>query len=373
MMCWNTLAPRIAIEVGFFQHITMDYRKEFEKKEHNILAQVSLGSNKFSQTSENLLFGADNLITNGQHSVGDRPGSRLTLKLDYTLPFGKSSKFDAGYQGNLSSSDESNTMSIYNTVTERFEVNSLFSKNVDYQTNIHAGYAMLGGERGNFGYQLGLRLEHTDRYINLVGESTDFKLKRWDYYPTAHFSYNLPADQEIMASFTRRLQRLRGWYLEPFYTWSDAYNVRKGNPDLIPEYIESYEVSYQKRFTKNVVSVDVYYRVTNNKIERLRSIYDDNDNIFLTTFANVGESFSLGTEIMVGFDPVRWWHFDLMGNIYDYRQEGTFNGRNYSAKSFNWNTRMNNNFKLARFTRLQFTGCIIVQRLQHKALATVFL
>jgi hypothetical protein len=105
-----------------------------------------------------------------------------------------------------------------------------------------------------------------------------------------------------------------------------------------------------------VISVDVYYRVTNNKIERLRSIYDDSDNIFLTTFANVGESFSLGTEIMVGFDPARWWHFDLMGNIYDYRQEGELNGRNYSAESFNWNARLNNNFKLARFTRLQFTG-----------------
>ncbi|HCX99443.1 MAG TPA: hypothetical protein DG754_04810 [Bacteroidales bacterium] len=215
---------------------------------------------------------------------------------------------------------------------------------------------MLGGERGNFGYQLGLRIEHTDRNIDLVGESTDFELKRWDYYPTVHFSYNLPADQEIMASFTRRLQRLRGWDLEPFYSWSDAYNVRIGNPNLIPEYIESYEVSYQKRFTKNVISVDVYYRVTNNKIERLRSIYDDSDNIFLTTFANVGESFSLGTEIMVGFDPARWWHFDLMGNIYDYRQEGELNGRNYSAESFNWNARLNNNFKLARFTRLQFTG-----------------
>ncbi|MFA5648753.1 MAG: TonB-dependent receptor [Bacteroidales bacterium] len=362
---WISTTPNVVSEYsstedsdrgGFYQHVTMDYRKEFDSKDHNILAQVSLGSNKFSEESENLVFDANNLITNGQHSSEEGPGTRLTLKLDYTLPFGKSSKFETGYQGNISSSDDANTMSIYNTASEQFEVNNLFSKEVDYQTNIHAVYAMLGGERGNFGYQLGLRTEHTDRRIDLVGETTDFNLNRWDYYPTAHFSYNLPAEQEIMASFTRRLQRLRGWYLEPFYSWSDAYNVRIGNPNLIPEYIESYEVSYQKRFTKNVISVDVYYRVTNNKIERLRSIYKDNDNIFLTTFANVGESFSLGTEIMVGFDPARWWHFDLMGNIYDYRQEGTFNGRNYSAKSFNWNTRMNNNFKLARFTRLQFTG-----------------
>lgn len=362
---WNSPTPNDVREYsstedskrgGFFHHVTMDYRKEFDTKDHNILAQVSLGSNKFSEESENLLFDAKDLIYDGQKSIGESPGNRLTFKLDYTLPFGKSSKFETGYQGNLRSSDESNTMSIYDIEEKLFMVSDSFSKEVNYQTNIHAVYAMLGGERGDFGYQLGLRTEYTDRRIDLVGETTDFNLNRWDYYPTAHFSYNLPAEQEIMASFTRRLQRLRGWYLEPFYTWSDAYNIRIGNPDLIPEYIESYEVSYQKRFTKNVISVDLYYRVTNNKIERLRSIYEDNDNIFLTTFANVGQSFSLGTEIMVGFDPARWWHFDLMGNIYDYKQEGEFSGRSYSAESFNWNTRMNNNFKLARFTRLQFTG-----------------
>ncbi|MDD2550551.1 MAG: TonB-dependent receptor [Bacteroidales bacterium] len=362
---WNSPTPNDVREYsstedskrgGFFHHVTMDYRKEFDTKDHNILAQVSLGSNKFSEESENLLFDAKDLIYDGQKSIGESPGNRLTFKLDYTLPFGKSSKFETGYQGNLRSSDESNTMSIYDIEEKLFMVSDSFSKEVNYQTNIHAVYAMLGGERGDFGYQLGLRTEYTDRRIDLVGETTDFNLNRWDYYPTAHFSYNLPAEQEIMASFTRRLQRLRGWYLEPFYTWSDAYNIRIGNPDLIPEYIESYEVSYQKRFTKNVISVDLYYRVTNNKIERLRSIYEDNDNIFLTTFANVGQSFSLGTEIMVGFDPARWWHFDLMGNIYDYKQEGEFSGRSYSAESFNWNARMNNNFKLARFTRLQFTG-----------------
>jgi hypothetical protein len=59
---------------------------------------------------------------------------------------------------------------------------------------------------------------------------------------------------------------------------------------------------------------------------------------------------------MVGFDSTRWWHFDLMGNVYDYKQEGNLNGVDYSASSFNWNLRMNNSFKLAKFTRLQVMG-----------------
>lgn len=341
---------------GFFHRATMDYRKDFNSKDHNLLAQVTFGSNDFREYSENFMYNAADVLTSGQKSTEAGPGNSLTLKLDYTLPLGEQSKFEAGYQGSIDRSRESNTMDLYNSTLGAFEQSDLYSKNVDYTSNIHALYAMFGGKLSDFGYQLGVRAEHTDRLIDLLGEDTDFELNRYDFYPTAHFSYTLPAEQEVMASYTRRLQRLRGWYLEPFYTWSDAYNIRIGNPNLVPEYIDSYEVSYQKRFKKNVLSVDLYYRVSHNKIERIRSIYNDTDNIFLTTFANVGNDYSLGTEVMVGFDPFRWWHFDLMGNLYDYRQEGQLNGRDYSASSFNWNLRMNNSFKLAKFTRLQVMG-----------------
>lgn len=341
---------------GFFHRATLDYRKDFDSTDHNLLAQVTLGSNNFMENSENLMYDIDNLITNGQQSTEKGPSNSVTLKLDYTLPIGQSSKFETGYQGSIRRSEESNIMSLYSVPNQQFEVEDLYSKDVNYQSDIHALYAIFGGSLNDFGYQLGVRAEHTDRLIDLLGEEEAFELNRLDFYPTLHFSYQLPAEQELMASYTRRLQRLRGWYLEPFYTWNDAYNIRIGNPNLIPEYIDSYEVSYQKRFTKNVISVDLYYRVTHNNIERVRSIYQDSDNIFLTTFANVGKDFSLGTEIMVGFDPTRWWHFDLMGNVYDYKQEGNLNGVDYTASSFNWNLRMNNSFKLAKFTRLQVMG-----------------
>ncbi|HOP03871.1 MAG TPA: TonB-dependent receptor [Tenuifilaceae bacterium] len=341
---------------GIHHNLNFDYRKEFNTKEHNLLMQFVWETSESEDKSLNLLYDNLNTIVQGQRSVESGPEKEYTLKLDYTLPFGKESKFEAGYQGNMEISNEFNGMYLYNIANQTFEFNDQFSKDVDYSTTIHAMYSLISGKLGGLGYQFGLRTEHTNRVIDLVGEPDEFTLNRWDYYPTVHFSYNLPADQEIMTSYTRRLQRLRGWYLEPFYTWHDAYNIRIGNPDLVPEYIDSYELSYQKKFSKNVISVDMYYRVTHNKIESIRSIYDDNANVFLTTFFNVGKDYSLGTEVMVGFDPTKWWHFDLMGNIYDYKQEGTFDGRDYSTSSFNWNARLNNSFKLAKFTRLQLTG-----------------
>lgn len=342
---------------GFSHNLNIDYKIDFNKeKNHTLLAQAILSGSDSEENSLNLLRDELNAIVSGQKTIEKGPSREATFKLDYTLPIGENNRFEAGYQGSIDLSDESNDLFFYNTTTEVFDRQDQYSKLVNYATNVHAVYTIFSSELGKFGYQLGLRGEYTDRLVDLVAQTDEFTLERWDLYPTVHASYKLPAEQEMMASYTRRLQRLRGWYLEPFYTWDDAYNIRIGNPKLEPEYIDSYEISYQKKFTKNVLSFDLYYRVTHNKIERVQSIYEDNDNIFLTTFANVGKDFSLGTEIMAGFDPTKWWHFDLMGNIYDYRQEGQLNGRDYSTSSFNWSARLNNTFKLARFTRLQLMG-----------------
>ncbi len=341
---------------GMSHRISLDYDRDFTQEGHNLLAQFIFSFRESEENSLNQLLDASHEIVSGQKAIEAGPRSRSTFRLDYTLPFNENMKFEAGYQARISISDETNDFFQYNPTTGLFEEDDFFSKEVEYNTMIHAMYSTFSGELDKLGYQLGLRSEYTDRFIEMVGEPEDYSLNRWDLYPTVHFSYQLPNDHQLMASYTRRLQRLRGWYLEPFYTWRDAYNIRIGNPKLNPEYIDSYELNYLKRFERNVFSASVYYRVTHNKIERVRGIYDNQPGILLTTFENVGKDYSLGTELMMGFDPTDWWHFDIMGNIYDYRQEGELYGEDYSSSSFNWRARLNNDFRITQSTRVQLRG-----------------
>lgn len=362
---WVSLAPNAVTTYssreentrgGMNQDVSFDFRREFDTKEHNLAMQAVWSYSNSSDESFNQLFYNLSIPVQGQRSIESGPENEFSLRADYTLPFGEGSKFEAGYNGDIEISDERNEMYLFNGATGVFEHNQLFSKSVNYATSIHAGYALLASQWRGLGYQFGLRAEHTNRIIDLVGNTDPFALNKWDFYPTVHFSYNLPSDQEVMASYTRRLQRLRGWLLEPFYTWDNAYNIRIGNPELLPEYIDSYELSYQKRFEKSVISLDLYYRISNNKIENFRSVYQGSSNVFLTTFHNVGKDYSLGSEVMLSIEPFRWWHLDIMGNLYDYRQVGTLNGIDYTRESLNWNTRINNSFRLARYTRLQISG-----------------
>ena len=210
---------------------------------------------------------------------------------------------------------------------------------------------MYAGERGALGYQGGLRGEYTDRRITLRGEDQTFTLARIDLYPTLHMSYKFSQARQIMASYTRRIKRPRGWYFEPFQTWMDAYNVRIGNPDIKPEYIDSYELGYQTYFGKNLFSIETYYRITNNKIERVRSVLDAN--VTLHSTENVGTAYTLGSEFMFNMDVFKFWNINLMANLYQYKIEGVLHKRSFSRDSFNWGVRFNNSLRFGQFSRLQ--------------------
>lgn len=157
-----------------------------------------------------------------------------------------------------------------------------------------------------------------------------------------------------MASYSRRIERPRGWELEPFETWMDAYNVRVGNPSLAPEYIDSYEIGYQTNFGKNLISSEIYYRITHNKIEHVRSVYDDN--ITLHSVENIGTDYALGGELLFNLDMLKVWTVNLMGNFYNYRVEGELYEESFSRESFNWRARMSNAIKLGASTQFQLDG-----------------
>lgn len=182
----------------------------------------------------------------------------------------------------------------------------------------------------------------------------DFTIGRWDYFPTLHLSHEFSAGQQAMASYTRRIERPDGGELEPYQTWIDAYNVRAGNPALKPEYIDSYELGYQTNIGESRLSAEAYYRKTHNRIEDVRSVYDDN--ITLHSVENIGKDFAFGSELALNVDFGKKWNANLTGNLYHYRIAGMLFGEALARESFNWNTRLSNTIKLGAAAQIQLDG-----------------
>jgi hypothetical protein len=290
----------------------------------------------------------------GQRSTEAGPAVGFEYRINYQQPFSRLLNIEAGAQGRTGASNESNRMYLFNPDEQEFEFQDLFSNEVTYSRDIHALYGLLKGEAGGLGYQLGLRGEYTFRDIQMA-EAGTFTIDRWDYFPTAHFSYSPNEKNQFMASYSKRIDRPRGWYLEPFLTWSDAFNIRRGEPDLQPEYIDSYEVGYQRKLNEtDFLSAEVYYRITDNKIERVREVY--RDNIMLSTFANIGTDYALGSEIMLSQKYFNWWESNFSGNFYNYRVDGEVFGEKLDRERFTWSVEWSSIFRLSETTRLQFNA-----------------
>ena len=322
-----------------------------EGAEHRLDVNLMYYMREGNEESLNFLLNPGGERSNGQRSTETGPTTGFEYRINYEQPFSRAFNIETGAQGSIGASNESNGLYFYNPVSDDFEFQDDFSHDVTYSRNIHALYGLLKGEYSDLGYQLGLRGEYTFRDIQMKDQG-QFTIDRWDYFPTLHLSYTPGEKNQFMASYSRRIDRPRGWYLEPFITWEDAYNVRRGEPDLQPEYIGSYEVSYQRELNEtDFLSAELYYRVTNNKIERVREVYKDD--IMLSTYANIGTDYALGSEIMVSLEHFDWWESDFSGNFYNYRVKGDVFGEELDRGRFTWSVEWNSIFKITEKTRLQ--------------------
>ena len=60
--------------------------------------------------------------------------------------------------------------------------------------------------------------------------------------------------------------------LNPFYSYTDARNIRTGNTDLEPEYTDSYELGYLLSNGKTNFYAGGYLRNTDGIIERIHEV-----------------------------------------------------------------------------------------------------
>jgi outer membrane receptor protein involved in Fe transport len=175
-----------------------------------------------------------------------------------------------------------------------------------------------------------------------------------DFFPTLHFSQKLKNDFEFQASYSKRINRPDANNLEPFTSFMDQYNVRVGNPDLKPEYTDSYDLTILKRLKTSFVSLEGYYRNTRDLMTRIQTL--GTDGIMTNTMTNMNNDYSLGAEFMANIEFKPGFRIIGSATLYNYMLKGAINGVNVDQNSTNFDSRLNLDMKLAKNTRLQLTG-----------------
>lgn len=343
-------------------NITLGYKHNFHNPDHYLDFSGSYNSwgmdneATYNQTYENMPE-----RTTYQQQTGDIRNHNWAMQLDYSNKLSEKSKVEAGYKGNLSR-ETSPVQTLSGTSPENAMPDYSLYNDFHYDQDIHALYATYASKFGNLGVQLGVRGEYTkvdtrsDAYPNgNMMPGNPFTKDYFSFFPSAFLSYSLPHQNEIQFNYSRRISRPWGGQLNSFQNITDSTNISSGNPELMPQYANAYELNYIKTWEKHTLSASVYYRTTEDVIQRVSYMQDD---VMYSTFVNVTKNQSAGLELVAKDRFTRWLDLTSTLNLYYYELDGfEYYGTTYDKQEqFSWNIRLIANALLPWGLSFQATG-----------------
>lgn len=260
--------------------------------------------------------------------------------LDYTKKWNKDRKFEAGVKiitrEDLDAFNRTN-IDIWNG-TETYLPNS--ENEFLYGEDILAVYSNYGFKKGPWGFQLGLRAEQANITATQVTQDSTFYNNYFQVYPSAFLTYEITAGREINMSYSRRVQRPGGRQLNPFIDYSDPFNLRSGNPYLLPAFTGSYELGYTHILKKGTtLTSNIYFRDRSNLITWYSEV--DSNGVNLTTYQNLNSGEDVGLDINFrGRLGKKGGFFSLGGNYFYSQVSGDILGRGWvnQGQGFSLNT-----------------------------------
>ncbi len=291
-------------------------------------------------------------------------------KLDYENQIMENLKLEAGYNGRFSheNTPQESWMDGSSWAGHNITEDKEYFNRFIYDMDVHALYATLTTKVGRLGVMAGLRGEYwrvnTESYTydqehDPSLRDAPFKKDYFQLFPSLFLNYPLTETSQLQLNYTRRLRRPWGGQLNSFKNTSDASMVSFGNPELTPEYTNSFSLNYLKTWQNHTLSVGTYYRPTTDVIQTVKYNVDD---VIYSTSENVAKSQSAGVELILKDKLFRILDLTTTVNAYYYKLDGfryvindqTVTGR--SDENFSWDARMLASFILPYDISLQATG-----------------
>ena len=337
--------------------VHFDYIQRFDTPRHKLTAAVYYSDRSGGGDDDQKIFETDptwDIIDQRPdmtRSTETENSGDLRIKLDYVLPLGENSIFEAGGQFEMEPEEENNIFEEYDPESDSWIIDNIYSSAFDFTDNNSAIYSTYTNQLFGIDYKVGLRGEYTYRVIELMDTSARYSIDRFDFFPSVHLSSKLDQDNQLYASYGRRIRRPWGRSLEPSKVYRDEYNFMIGNPQLEPEYVNSFELGYLYYFGRSMISLETYFRQTVNKITRIK--IPQENGLIKNTWENINKDYSTGIELMANLDLADWFNLNASMDFYNYWLEGSLETGTVDNNTFVWGSRLNATFKLTSTTRFQ--------------------
>lgn len=329
------------------------YKKDFtDHEDHDLL--LSATGNSFSKDQSSLF---DDVTVSGedrdaqQRTRTDFAEDNFTFKLDYMKPFSEQWSIETGAQYVMT--DVSNDYEVEDWINDEFVTDTGLTNIFNYDQKVFGAYFSAAYEGEKWGLKGGLRLEQTDlkTLLETTNEANDQNYT--NLFPSVHTSYKFSDALSLQAGYSKRVYRPRMWDLNPFFNIRNSFSIRQGNPELQPEFTDSYEVTTILDIGKTSLNFGVYHRFTTDMIERITTA---ESNVNTTRPENIGTNSTVGIEFNTKYTPINWLTFNVDFNYNSFNREGTFQSQVFDFKGDQWTSKLMAKLKLPANIDFEATG-----------------
>jgi outer membrane receptor protein involved in Fe transport len=366
----TTTGVRNSSTVSNFRNYTgtLSYKHNYTKANKDLTADLTYSYNRNDNTSN---YGTQYFNTQKnptypetyEQATGGGTTKFFTAQTDYENPVTNKIKIAMGARAALRSFT-SNSYTYYDSSGQYVNI-LLLNNNYTFNDEVYAGYGTFSQQINKFTYLAGLRIEssmYNGTLVDSIKEPSFSNQYPFSLFPSLFATYKITNKQSIQANFSRKINRPNFFQLIPFINFSDSLNLTKGNPNLIPEFTNVYEFSYQNQFNSDhSFLATVYYHNTNNLITRYQyQSANPNpakaDSVIITSYANASKGYTYGLEL-IGKDKITdWWDITTDLNFYNSAINAGNLAGGINNNQLSWFGKLSNNFKLGKNYSIQLNA-----------------
>lgn len=340
----NNVRTRTSFEGSESENIEFNstFSKKFKKEGHKLNLDFQVSSNEDLNIADIYDSTYGNDTTNN-----DQKQNRNLIQMDYVVPVGKDSQFEAGYRGDFTNQT---------TDVDVFEDGILsdnFTNILEYKEKVNALYTQYGFKVKKFSFLFGARWEDSNIDVNQL-KTRDFNNKKYNnFFPSAFFTYEIKEKTNVSFSYSKRINRPRGRQLNPFSNYSSNINIFQGNPDLNPALTDAFDIGFLKSWEKVTFNTSAYFNHTEDVFQFVRresGAFVNGIPVILSSPINLSTEDRAGFEFTVNYTPYKWWRLNSNFNFYNVVNKGNYTYVNFDDEVVTQNFDNNATTWTARLT-----------------------
>lgn len=216
------------------------------------------------------------------------------VAVDYALPLSKTQSLKLGYAFEKDDYGFVTAGADVDPANGAQTLNPALTSNFKFHQSIHAIYQSYQASAGAWTWLGGLRTEWTSTDATQVNPAVSTATHYADLFPSLHVDRSLAEHSTLSLGASRRVTRPDPDFLNPNVFEEYPPNFTAGNPNLRPQFTQSYELGYGYEGHDTSYGLTGYYRRNQNGLTDVTEYLGQGQSV--TTKTNLPKSDSAGLE-----------------------------------------------------------------------------